>query len=413
MRKDVYRRETCRLCEAPSPACVVALKPTPIGDDYVAASRREDVQPMYPLDLCLCSRCGHLQLRDVVNPELLFRNYIYVTSSSLGLVEHFRKYAEDMRARQYLPPGAFVLEIGSNDGSLLRFFQQQGLRVLGVEPATAIGGRAKASGVDTRVEFFTSALAREVRQTHGAAHLVAANNVFAHADSLGDMADGIRDLLAPDGVFVFEVSYLVDIVQNMLFDTVYHEHLSYHAVKPFAAFFRKHGMELFDVQRIPSKGGSIRGFAQLAGGPRAVAPIVGELLQLEAGMGLDQPALYARWSADIDRRKRAVLDFLQARRAEGKTIAGYGASPTCTTLTYHFELGPLLDFVADDNPAKQGTFSPGLHTPVLASEALYDRRPDYVVILAWNYAEPILKRHQRFVAEGGHFVVPLLERRVI
>jgi SAM-dependent methyltransferase len=389
------------------------MKASPIGDAFVPAARLGQAQDLYPLDLYLCMDCGHVQNLDVVNPDVLFRDYIYTTSSSNALVDHFRRYAADIVARQEAKQGSLVVEIGSNDGSLLKFFKAQGLRVLGIDPARDIARKASEAGVETLPEFFTSSLATAVRQAHGAATIVCANNVFAHADDLADIVRGIRDVLADDGVFVFEVSYLVDIVDDYLFDTIYHEHVSYHSVSTLSAFFARMGMQLIDVQRNTSKGGSIRGFAQrLPEGKRPVQSVVDELIALEQSRGFNQLPLYRDYAMQIDQRKAALVRFLDGALADGKLVAGYGASTTTTTLMWHFELTRKLAFVADDNPVKYGMYCPACHIPVVPSGELYVRRPDYVVILAWQYAPVIMKRHERFIKDGGQFLVPLPELQV-
>ena len=410
----ITRRDGCRLCDSQKLELVLPIAASPIADAYVPRARLTETQDAYPLDLYLCDGCGHVQNVDVVNPDILFRDYIYVTSSSLGLVEHYRKYADVVTAQFGVKPAALALEIGSNDGSLLGFFKVKGLKVLGIDPARRIAEEATARGIPTLPEFFGSKLAEGLRKDHGPAAIVAANNVFAHADNLADIVQGIRTMLDDDGVFIFEVSYLPDIVDRFLFDTVYHEHVSYHSILPLARFFEKHGMQLFDVQRISSKGGSIRGFAQRSPeGRRAVTSRVTEMIAEETRRGFDKPAVYREYGAAIAARRTAVQKVVDDARASGKTVAGYGASTTVTTLMWDFELSEKLEFLADDNPVKQGLFAPKCHLPVLPSEELYSRRPDYVVILAWNYAEPIMKRHHRYLAEGGTFVVPLPELRVI
>jgi SAM-dependent methyltransferase len=307
-----------------------------------------------------------------------------------------------------------VAEIGSNDGSLLTFFKQHGMQVLGIDPAREIARQATEAGINTLPEFFGSAIATNIRRDYGGASVLCANNVFAHADDLADIVRGIREVLADDGVFVFEVSYLVDIVDQFVFDTVYHEHVSHHSVKPLAKFFDRLGMQLIDVQRIPTKGGSIRGFAQRKPeGKRRVEPIVAELIQLERQRGFDTLAIYQDYAKRIDARKTALNEYLDGKIAKGKMIAGYGASTTSTTLMWHFELTRKLAFIADDNPKKYGLYCPGCHIPVVPSAELYVRRPDYVVILAWQFTEPIMKKHERFTREGGKFVVPLTELRVL
>lgn len=408
----VYRRSTCRLCDGHHLELVLQLAPTPIADAYVSVERIGEVQETYPLDLFFCHDCRHLQLLDVVDPEVLFGNYIYVTSGSLGLVEHFQRYADEVLRRVNPPKEALVIDIGSNDGSLLKFFQDRGMRVLGIDPAREIAQKATESGIETLSTLFTSGLAHKIKNERGPAAIVTANNVFAHADNLADITEGIRDLLAPDGVFVFEVAYLVDIVQNTLFDTIYHEHLCYHSVKPLKAFFRYHGMELIDIEHIPTKGGSLRGTAQRAGGPRTVSPSVDTIIALEESLGFDRAETFKAFAAKIEGVKTQLLSLLRDLKAQGKTIAGYGASATVTTLIYHFDLCDMLSFIVDDNPQKQNLFSPGHHIPVLSAHAIYERKPDYVLILAWNYSQPIMKKHQSYLDQGGHFIVPLPEIEV-
>jgi hypothetical protein len=413
MSAPIHRRDTCRLCGSRDLQLVFQLAPSPIGDDYVAADRINQVQDTYPIDLHLCRSCGMSQLLDVIDPAVLYPDYIYVTASSLGLGDHFLRYAEDLVLRRKPAAGSLIVDIGSNDGTLLRCFKQHDLRVLGIDPAREIAERACADGIETLPEFFTPALAKQIKQARGPVAIITANNVFANIDDLKTMTDGIRDLLAPAGVFVFESFYLADLIQNMVFDFIYHEHLSAFSVKPIQLFFRKMGMELIHVQRVPTKGGSLRYTAQLAGGPWPMDASVASMIEFEERFGLYRAETFKAFSARVDGLKMKTVQVLDDLRKEGKTIVGYGASITCTTLIYHFGLGEYMSCLLDDNPAKQGRYSPGLHLPVLAPAILHERRPDYAVILAWRYAEPIIKQHARFLAQGGHFIVPAPGVKVI
>lgn len=413
MSNGVRRRQTCRLCNSPRVELALPIAASPIADAYVPVSRLGEPQETYPLDLYLCQACGHVQNLDVVDPATLFRDYLFTTSSSGGLVEHFRRYAADVVSTLGMAPGSLVVEIGSNDGTLLGFFKEHGMRTLGVDPAREIAMQATRRGIETLAEFFGLDLARQIRASHGPASVVTANNVFAHMDDLADTVSGVREVLADDGIFVFEVSYLVDIVDRYLFDTVYHEHVSYHSIKPLAQFMERHGMQLVDVHRIASKGGSIRGFAQRRPeGRRPVQPVVPELIALEESRGFDRLPTYRDYGRRIDERSRQLNEFLDAQLAAGRMVAGYGASTTTTTLMWHFGLTRKLGFIVDDNPKKHGLYSPGCHIPIVPSSELYIRRPDVTVILAWNYAAPILARHARYMAEGGAFVVPLIDFKV-
>lgn len=412
MKAVVSRRDTCRLCGGHYLELVIQLAPTPLANAFVPAKCLGRVQETYPLDLFLCHGCGHLQLLDVVDPEVLFRNYIYVSSTSPVFVEHFRRYADEVLGRVMPPAGALVVEIGSNDGTLLKFFQDRGMRVLGIDPAQDIARRATESGIETLPTFFTSELARKIKGERGPAVIVVANNVFAHADDLADITKGVRDLLTRDGIFVFEVSYLVDVIEKTLFDTIYHEHLSYHSVEPLEAFFRRHGMELIAAECVDTHGGSLRGTVQIGGGARPVSPSVDRLIALEKGFALHRAETFKSFAADIDRVKGRLGTLLRGLRAQGKTVAGYGAPAKATTLLFHFDLGDLLDFIVDDSPLKQNMFTPGHHIPVLAPQAIYERKPDYLLILAWNFSQPIMKKHQAFRNQGGRFIVPLPEIEV-
>lgn len=413
MNPTSHRRDNCRLCNSKNLELVLPLKPSALADSYIPAEKLAEKQPLYSLDTWLCLDCGHVQLLEVVDPRIMFSHYLYVTSVSLGLLEHFRKYAQEVVATLQPAKGALAMDIGSNEGALLKNFQSHGLRVLGVDAAQNIAALANAAGVETIADFFTADLARKIRQSHGPATIVTANNVFAHSDVLGDMTDGIRELLAEDGVFVFEVVYLLDLVQQLTFDTIYHEHLSHHSIKPFALFFQKHGMQLFHVERNRSKGGSIRGFAQLAGGPRHVSPAVRELIELEESVGLDKPQIFHDLFSRLDGLKNELRTLLESLKIEGKSIAGYGASASVTTLVHHFEIAKYLDFIVDDDPRRQGLYSPGYHIPVVAKAALSEKKPDYVVVLAWQYAAPIMTKNEAYSAAGGKFIVPLPVLKVV
>ena len=308
-------RTTCLLCGSEGLERAVEYPPTPIADAYLNSAAASAIQPRHGLSLYLCVDCGLVQLRDVVDPLILFGDTRTETSVSPGLVAHFEAYAEAITAYACPAPSALTVEIGSNDGSLLRFFQARGLRVVGVDPAVAIAERATRSGVETIPAFFSLDVARAVRARLGEAAIVAANNVFAHSEALAEMADGVHHLLANDGVFVFEVSYLPDILERKLFDTVYHEHLCYHSVIPMQRFLAAHGLELVDFVPLKTKGGSFRGVAQRAGGSRPSCPGGGAAGRLRASESLpgagDVPGLRQRTA---DREAEAARHPARASR---------------------------------------------------------------------------------------------------
>ncbi|MBI3553538.1 MAG: class I SAM-dependent methyltransferase [Elusimicrobia bacterium] len=413
MQDTIVRRKTCRLCDGKDLKAVLELAPSPLADSYIPQSRLSEPQELYPMDLYLCGTCGFSQMLDVVQPQAIYFDYIYETKSSLGLVEHFGRYCDEVVKRIGLKPGSLVVDLGSNDGSLLSFFKKKGMKVLGIDPAREIARKATESGVETWAELFGSKLAEKIKREKGAAALITANNLYANVDDLFDITDGIKKLLAPDGVFVFETFYLADLMENMVFDFIYHEHISYFSAKPLKAFFAGRGMELVDAQRVPTKGGSVRYTAQLAGGPRKASPAVAELIAHEERLGIQTAESFKKFNARIDAAKNKLVSLLRELRAKGKTLAGFGASPTTTTLIYHYGITDMFDYIVDDNAQRHNLFSPGKHIPVLPPETLYERKPDYVVILAWRYAEPIMAKLGRYKAQGGRFIVPLPEVKVI
>ena len=404
------RRETCRLCGGRDLTLVLALTPTPPANAFVGEAAKSASQACFPLDVFFCETCKHVQLLDVVDPAVLFENYVYVSGTSPSFVRHFDDYASALIDRFAPAPDSLVIDIGSNDGTLLTAFQKRGLRGLGIDPARDIAAKATEAGVETIADFFSPDLATRILNDRGHAAIVTANNVFAHADDLRGIVEGVRTLLAPGGVFAFEVSYLADVVHDTLFDTMYHEHLAYHSVQPLETFFTGAGMRLFAVERVASHGGSIRGMAGLADGPHPANGSVAALIAQEHEAGLDRTETFKAFAADIGALGRQLKALIKGIKADGKTIAGFGAPAKATTLMYHFGIGAdEIDFIVDDSPLKQGLYSPGAHIPVVASGALYERRPDYVLILAWNFAQAIMDKHSAFLEGGGRFIVPLPE----
>lgn len=402
------RRDTCRLCGGRKLVLVFSLAPTPPANAFVPKAMLSRPQERYPLDVFFCESCAHVQLLDVVDPRLLFEDYVYVSGTSPMFVQHFQDYAANVSTRFKPAPGRLIIDIGSNDGTLLAAFKDHGMSILGVDPAVKIAEAATACGLETIPAFFTLELARQIRDRRGPAAIVTANNVFAHVDDLAAVVSGVRTLVEPAGVFVFEVSYLVDVYEKTLFDTIYHEHLSYHSVKPLRAFFAAHDMHLIAAERVDTHGGSIRGMAQVAGGPWQPDGSVGALIALEERLAFDRADTFKTLARKVRALGNELSALLRRLKADGCTIAGFGAPAKATTLMHQFRLGPdIVDFIVDDSPLKQGLYTPGYHIPVLPSSALYERQPDYVLVLAWNFAESIIAKHTDFRTAGGRFIVPL------
>jgi hypothetical protein len=390
---------------------VVPLRPVPIATPNVGTAgtnnEHELARTVAPLDLYLCGDCGHLQILDVVDPAVQYRNYLYRTAISVGLVEHFGALAADVMARQRPVSGSLVVEIGSNDGSLLRFFKDAGMNVLGIDPARAIAAQATSAGIETLPEFFTADLAERIVRERGKAKVILANNVMANIDDLSDVMAGLRILLDFDGVFVFETQWGADVIRHNLVDTIYHEHLSYFMVRSLVAFFAAGGMALIDVRRIPAKGGSLRCIVQLTGGPRPVESSVAECLASEVADGMFDLATYRSFTRRLEDIRTELSNLIAGIRATGGTIAGYGASVGTTTLLHQFCLWDSIDFLVDDHPFKDVLIGPGYRLPVLSADALYQRRPAAVVVFAWRYADSIIARHSRYREAGGKFIVTL------
>ena len=415
LQPDFYIRKTCRMCDSKSLVKGVSLTPTPPGNDFLSKSELGRDEPTYPLDLYFCENCYHVQLGHVVDPKILYqKNYSYVSATSAHFVNHLALYAEDMIKRFKLQVGDLVADIGSNDGTCLSFFKKRGMDVLGVDPATEIAGRATENGIETVADFFGYELAVELRKKYGEAKYITSHNACAHIDNLFDVVRGVERWLGEDGVFVLEVGYFLDVYQSTWFDTIYHEHVDYHTVAPFEKLFGRVGMEVISVERISPQGGSIRVMAQKIGGAIKRDNSVDNLIALERNLGLHQIDALSQFDTRINNIRDSLQELIYSLKKEGKSIAGFGAPTKATTLMAHFGLNAeTLDFIVDDNPFKQGLFAPINHIPVLPVQALYDRKPDYVLILAWNFSEPIMKMHSKYSEEIGNFIIPMPEPKIV
>lgn len=400
------QRKRCALCRSSNLSTVLDLENTPLANEYV--SDPEVKQEVFPLFLVLCGGCGHLQMGALVDPYRLFSNYKYVTGTSEVTRKHLTNYAAELVERFSLKPKSFVVEIGSNDGTMLRAFKDLGIqRLLGVDPAQDIAARATAEGLSTLSRFFTAQLADEIVSTAGPANLIVANNVFAHAEDLLEIAEGVKKLLHPKGMFVFEVSYLGDVVDCFAFDTIYHEHFSYHAVAPLVKMLGNLGLIVSDAEYNQEQRGrgSMRFYvhAQQAQGQSLVPFDVFRLA--EKNGRLQDPATYTALGAQIKGFGDEFRWKLEGLLTAGKRLAGYGAAAKTTTLMYAAGLTrDHCEYLVDDSPWKQGMYSPGLHIPIVPPSMLTIARPDAVVIYAWNFAESILAKYK---GSGIKFIIPL------
>lgn len=402
------RRTTCRACAASHLRLVIDLGSTALANSFPRSSAEFAAESRVPLELYFCPDCSLVQLLHVVPAEQLFSNYIYVTGTSDTIASHNRAYASSVVKVLGLSATDLVVEVASNDGSLLRCFQPHGVRVLGVEPATNIAERAVASGVPTVNRFFGHDEGQRLRAEFGAARVVIGNNVLAHVDDTLGFLRGARELLAADGRAIFEVPYLGEFIERLEYDTVYHEHLCYFSVTALMRMFEGAGMRIVRVERHPVHGGSVRVFGALASHASVHGPDALAFAEQERAAGWTRFERYERFALDVAKNRRELIELLTRLRDEGKTVAGYGAPAKGNTLLQYCGITPeLLPYTVDKNPMKVGRFTPGSHLPVLPVEALLERQPDFVLILAWNFAEEIMAQQAEYARRGGRFITPL------
>jgi nucleoside-diphosphate-sugar epimerase len=383
---------------------VLSLGSTPPANAFLKNGEIGKPEQFFPLDLYFCKHCSFVQLLDIVSPELLFRNYVYLSSVSTSFVAHFEELAETICNRFNLSAGSLIADIGSNDGILLRPLKERGMRVVGVDPATKIAELATKSGIETIGEFFTPEIAKKIAAEKGHAKIVTATSVFPHIDNLDSFVAAVRNLLSADGIFIIEAYYLVDLLEKNLFDTIYHEHLSYFTVRTIAHLLGRLGMEVFDVEKTNTHGGSLRIFAQKAGGPYPVQLSLRRFLTDESRRNLDSTSTYIDFARRLEEGKKGLKQVLTELRASGKRVAGYGAAAKANTLLNYFGItSEILEYIVDDSPWKQGLYTPGTHIPVVSSDELRKREPDYILILAWNFANSIMNKYMHL----GKFIIPV------
>lgn len=404
----------CRLCKAKNLKRVLDLGESPLPNALLKKSQLTKPEPIFPLKVNFCTNCGQLQLSHVVPPELMFINYAYVSSTSPVMVDHFEKYAKLVFKKLKLKRGNLVVEIGSNDGVLLKNFKKLGAKVLGIDPARNIAALATKEGVPTLPHFFSARLAKQVAKKYGKAKVITGNNVFAHIHDLDEVVKSVKELLDESGVFIIEFPYLVDFLDNNVFDSIYHEHLSYLSVRPLDKFFKSFGMQIFDCERTPVQGGSIRIFVKKQGGKYKLTKNVTNLLDLEGEKGLDRIQTYLKFAKKVEKSKKYLNNLLEKLKKQNKKIVGYGAPGRSTTLLNYFGINnKILGYIVDDNPHKIGLYTPGTHIPIFAISQIQKTNPDYLLILSWNFAQPIIKKMDSYKKSGGSFIIPIPKPDVV
>ena len=405
----------CRFCAAPLRHTLVDLGMSPLCQTHIEAQQLDQPEVFYPLHARVCEKCFLVQLGEVVSPQRIFDDYAYFSSYSDSWVEHAKNFATAMVERLGLDGGSLVVEVASNDGYLLQHFVGAAIPCLGIEPAANVARVASERGIETLVRYFGTVTAADVARQRGQVDLLVGNNVLAHVPDLNDFVAGIALLLKPDGVVTMEFPHLQRLLEDNQFDTIYHEHFSYFSFFVAEQVFARHGLTLFDVEELPTHGGSLRIFGgHAANRARPVSERVRALREREHALGLDRLATYAGFGLRVAAAKRDLLEFLIDARRAGKRAAGYGAPGKGNTLLNYCGIrSDLLDYTVDRSPYKQGRFTPGTRIPIYNPDHIRATRPDYVLILPWNLADEIT-RQMAYIAEwGGRFVVPIPRVRVL
>ena len=405
---------SCRFCGDPLTETFADLGVSPLSNAYVTAERLENAEPFYPLHARVCSRCLLVQLPQVQTPEEIFSDYAYFSSYARSWLDHCRRYAAMAAERFGLGADSKVVELASNDGYLLQFFRERGVNVLGVEPAANVARVAIDKGIATEVAFFGADTARRLRAEGHEADLLVGNNVLAHVPALNDFVAGMAILLKPRGTITMEMPHLLRLMEQNQFDTIYHEHFSYFSLATLRQVFSARGLRIYDVEQLPTHGGSLRIYACHDAADMPETAAIRRVLDEEVRSGLDRIEAYRRFGQRVRAVKRDLLEFFIAAGRNERRVAAYGAAAKGNTLLNYCGIGTdMIEFVADRSPHKQGRWLPGSRIPIVAPEAIFESRPDYVLILPWNLRDEVIGQLDGIRAWGGRFVVPIPSLEVI
>lgn len=406
--KKVTRALNCRACESKDIETVLNLDNSPLANSYLKNQELKNKEDFFPLELVFCKNCNLVQLSHIVNPDLMFKKYLYVSSTSSVFIKHFEEFAHEVYSKLKLKKSDFVVDIGSNDGILLKPFKKLGLKILGVDPAKNVARIANKDGVKTLCAYFDTKTAKYILKKYQKPKVITAANVFAHTNDWTGLIAAVKIALLDDGVFIIEAPYLIDFIEKNLFDTIYHEHLSYISLRPLILFFENNGMHVFDAKRVSSHGGSIRVFVKKSEGKYKVESAVKNLIKLELKKGLDKKQTFKKIAVRVEKNKKNLLKILKKIKADKKRIIGYGAPAKGNTLLNYFRIdNRFLEFIVDDSPLKQNLYTPGTHIMIKNPKVLDDYSFDYILILAWNFADSIIKNYSYLKRKGVKFIIPV------
>ena len=404
----------CRICSSKNLEKFLSLGESPLANNFLKKEDLEKEELKFPLELVFCNICQLVQLSYVVDPKLMFKNYVYVSSTSNTFRQHFTKMAEDLKKDFNLDENSLAIDVGSNDGVLLNGLQKFNIKVTGVEPATNVAKIAEENGVETINNFFNKEVVNKIIDKKGKADVVTACNVFAHIDNINSVIENVKLLLKDSGIFVIEVQYLVNTIEDMTFDNIYHEHLSYYSLTALKYFFEKRNMEIFNVIKILTHGGSLRVFTQQKNSKRKINENVNKILDHEKKIGINNIEVYKEFADKVYSVKEKLNSYMQNIKKGNRIIVGYGAPAKSTTLLNFCSIRKKeIDYIIDDNPLKIGLYTPGTHIPILSSGELEKNTPDYIIILAWNFAPEILEKTKKYADKGVKFIIPLPEPRIV
>lgn len=405
---DLIRIKKCRICGFNKLLDVIDLGQQPIPNGFLKKEELKKKEPKYDLSVCFCPNCSLMQLKYLVNPKIMFKNYLYIPSASKTRVHYFEQMAEEVVNIGSLKENSLVVDVGSNDGSLLLCFKNIGMKTLGIDPAENLVKIANLNGIETILGYFDSKLAKKTVKKYGNAKVITATNVIAHISNLHEVIKGGEILLDDDGIFVMHFPYSYDLLKKNLFDTIYHEHLSYFNVKSLLYLAKKSNLEIFDIHKSDLDGGSLRVFWKKKKNKKIKVKekIINQLLKDESKFGLHGIKAYIEFSERVEKLKINTVRKLKKLKQSKKTIAGYGAAAKANVLLNYFGIdSKIINYIVDSTPYKQGLFTPGTHIPIYSENKIYETKPDYLLIFAWNFSKEIMDKNRKYKKNGGKFIL--------